>query len=322
MEEIDNVVAAAKNRIDEKVEDFKLTNDSINICKDVSIIIQQLNDFIDKELELSEERVKYLLDYLVGYFTITLDIPIDKGVKILRARKFDEIEKIPCFEDVSKLSYNPKGSKIKIGRLNKENESIYYGCIYFKDNAGINVAFSEVNALKLEKIKILESKAIQDINLRYIGIFDYIKKQVQPWFISPENYSVFEEVYKYAEKTFDPHIFIAFQLCDAFFSDILRRKESNRLYIVTSILASLFLKGDKVDGILYTSVKAEGSPVLAIKVESMYKIEHESAISFEIQESYGYALYKAKTLDKGQINGEKIAWQKYGCNDKHTQRFL
>ena len=87
-------------------------------------------------------------------------------------------------------------------------------------------------------------------------------------------------------------------------------------------MASLFLKGDKVDGILYTSVKAEGSPVLAIKVESMYKIEHESAISFEIQESYGYAFYKAKTLDKGQINGEKIAWQKYGCNDKHTQRFL
>ena len=116
-----------------------------------------------------------------------------------------------------KLSYNPKGSKIKIGRLNKENESIYYGCIYFKDNAGINVAFSEVNALKLEKINILESKTIQDINLRYICIFDYIKKQVQPWFISPENYSVFEEVYKYAEKTFDPHIFIAFQLCEAFF---------------------------------------------------------------------------------------------------------
>ena len=94
------------------------------------------------------------------------------------------------------------------------------------------------------------------------------------------------------------------------------------MYIVTSILASLFLNGDKVDGILYTSVKAEGSPVLAIKVESMYKIEHESAISFEIQENYGYALYKAKTLYKGQINGEKIAWQKYGCNDKHTQRFL
>jgi hypothetical protein len=323
MEEIDNVVAAAKNLIDEKVEDFKLTNDSISICKNVSIIIQQLNDFIDKELELSEERVKYLLDYLVGYFTITLDIPMDKGVKILRARKFDEIEKIPCFKYVSKLSYNPKGSKIKIGRLNKENESIYYGCIYFKDDAGINVAFSEVNALKLERINILKSTTIQDINLRYIGIFDYIRRQAgRPWFISPETYSVFEKVYEYEEKTFDPHIFIAFQLCDAFFSDILRRKESNRLYIVTSILASLFLKGDKVDGILYTSVKAEGSPVLAIKVESMYKIEHESAISFEIQESYGYALYKAKTLYKGQINGEKIAWQKYGCNDKHTQRFL
>ena len=37
---------------------------------------------------------------------------------------------------------------------------------------------------------------------------------------------------------------MAFQLCDAFLLDILRRKEGNRLYIVTSILASLFLDGN------------------------------------------------------------------------------
>jgi hypothetical protein len=311
MEDKDKRIAEIKNHID-KIEAFFKSKNSINICNNVSIYIQQLNDFIDSKLELSEDRVKYLLAYLVGYFTITLDIPIDKGMKILRARKFDEIEKEPCFEEVSKLSYNPKGSNIKIGRLNKENESIYYGCIYFKDDAGINVAFSEVNALPLEKINILESKTIQDINLRYIGIFDYIRRQAgQPWFISPETYSVFEEVYEYEEKTFDRHIFIAFQLCDAFFSDILRRKESNKLYIVTSILASLFLDDKNVDAILYTSVKAEGSPVIAIKTTSIDdKIEHKSAISFEIKESYGYALYKAKPLYKGQINGEKIAWQK------------
>ena len=328
MEKRDKIIADAKNLIDEKVEDFKLKDKPINICKEVSIIIQQLNDFIDNELELSEDRVKYLLIYLVGFFTITLDIPIDKGMKILRARKFDEIEKEPCFEEVSKLSYKPKDSNIKIGRLNKENESIYYGCIYFKDDAGINVAFSEVNALKLERINILKSKTIQDINLRYIGIFDYIRRQAgRPWFISPETYSVFKKVYEYEEKTFDPYIFMAFQLCDAFLLDILRRKESNKLYIVTSILASLFLDDKNVDAILYTSVKAEGNPVIAIKTTSIDdKIEHKSAISFEIQESYGYAIYKAKPLYKGQINGEKIAWQKIqqvasmecNCNDKHT----
>lgn len=312
MEERDKIIADAKNYIDTSVEYFKSKNDPINICKDVSIFIQQLNDFIDNELELSEDRIKYLLADLVGSFTITFDIPMDKGTKIRRARKFDKIEEEPCFKDVSDLSYNPNPKDSKIGRLNKENESIYYGCIYFKDNAGINVAFSEVNALPLEKINILESKTIKDINLRYIGIFDYVRRQVKPYFLSLDCYSVFEEVYEYAENTFDPHIFIAFQLCDAFFSDILRRKESNKLYIVTSILASLFLEGNNVDGILYTSVKAEGSPVVAIKTTSVdNKIEHERAISFEIKESYGYALYKAKPLYKGQIKGEKIAWQKY-----------
>ncbi|MEA1972400.1 MAG: hypothetical protein U9N34_03775 [Candidatus Cloacimonadota bacterium] len=281
-------------------------------CNSVSIITKQLNDYIDGRSNLNEERIACLLDHLVGYYTVTFDIPLDAGLKILRAVKFDNLDKKPCFSEVSRLSYIPKDSKItsSIGRLNKYGKSIFYGCLYFNDNfGGYNVAFSEVNALKNEKINILKSEATAEIKVNYVGIYDYIKRESKPYFLSEETYLYFKAVYEYEEKMFDKYVFVAFQLCDAFFSDILRRKESDRLYIVTSILASLFLEGDKVDGLIYTSVKAEGSPVIAIKPSSVdSKISHKEAISFEIQENYGYAMYKANPLYQGVVYGKIINW--------------
>lgn len=296
--------------IDKKANE--MNSHAVFHCNSVATIINQLNGFIAGEKNLSRSRIHALLDNLVGYYTITLDIPLDAGNKILRAVKFDELEKKPCFNDVSRLLYIPKNSQIvpQIGRLNKYGESIFYGCIYFNDNfGGINVAFSEVNALKNERINILKSETIDEIKVNYVGIYDCIKRETKPYFLSEETYSYFKAVYEYEENKFNEYVFIALQLCDAFFADILRRGESDELYVVTSILASLFLDGDRVDGLIYSSVKAEGSPVIAIKPSSVdSKISHKEAISFEIQESYGYAMYKANSLYQGVVNGEKINW--------------
>ncbi len=296
-----------------KTKAKEMNPNALHCCNSVSEIIKQLNDYIGGRISLSEERIAYLLDHLVGYYTITLDIPLDSGLKILRAVKFNNLEKKPCFSDVSRLSYIPKQSNItqSIGRLNKHGESIFYGCVYFDNNfGGYNVAFSEVNALKNEKINILKSEATAEIKVNYVGIYDHIKRESKPYFLSEEVYSYFKFVYEYEEKTFDKYVFVAFQLCDAFFSDILRRKESDRLYIVTSILASHFLEGDRVDGLIYTSVKAEGAPVIAIKPSSVdSKISHKEAVSFDIQENYGYAMYKANPLYQGVVNGNKIDWK-------------
>jgi hypothetical protein len=290
----------------------EMNADALYYCNSVSIIIKQLNDYIDGRISLSEERISYLLDHLVGHYTITLDIPLDYGLKILRAVKFNNIEKKPCFSKVSRLSYIPQNSKIipPIGRLNKYGKSIFYGCVYFNDNfGGYNVAFSEVDALKNERINILKSETTAEIKVNYVGIYDYIKQESKPYFMSEEVYSYFKSIYEYEEQIFDKYVFAAFQLCDAFFSDILSRKESDRLYIVTSILASHFLEGDRVDGLIYTSVKSEGTPVIAIKPSSIdSKVSHKEALSFEIQESYGYAMYKANPLFQGVVNGEVINW--------------
>jgi len=290
----------------------EMNPNALHCCNSVSIITKQLNDYIDGIINLNKERIASLLDHLVGYYTITLDIPLDNGLKILRAVKFNNLEKKPCFSELSRLSYIPQNSNITpfIGRLNKYGKSIFYGCLYFNDNfGGYNVAFSEVNALKNEKINILKSETSAEIKVNYIGIYDYIKRESKPYFLSEEMYSYFKAVYEYEEKMFDKYVFAAFQLCDAFFSDILKRKESDRLYIVTSILASHFLEGDRVDGLIYTSVKAEGAPVIAINPLSVdSKISHKKAVSFEIQENYGYAMYKANPLYQGVVNGKIINW--------------
>lgn len=301
------------NFIDTKAEE--MNSDALYCCNFVSTTIKQLNDYIDGNINLSEKRIEDLLDHLVGYYTITLDIPLDPGLKILRAVKFDNMKEIPCFSKVSRLSYIPKSSEITptVGRLNKHGESIFYGCVYFNDNfGGYNIAFSEVNALENEKINILKSETNAEIKVNYIGIYDYIEREIKPYFLSDETYLYFKEAYEYEKEKFEEHLFIAFKLCDAFFSDILRRQKSDRLYIVTSTLASLFLEGDRIDGLIYTSIKAEGSPVIAIKPTSVdSKVSHKEALSFDIQECYGYAMYRAKPLYLGKINEESINWSKY-----------
>jgi hypothetical protein len=265
-------------------------------------------------LPLSYSEIENKLDYLVGYFTITLEHPIDPGLQLLRAVKYqEEIDTtFPCYEEVSRLSYIPIDSGIipNIGRLNKQGNSIYYGCIYFDDKfGGYNVAFSEVNALERDRINILKSKTTQELMLNFIGLMDYIFRESKPYFISGDTYVYYKNLYEYMETKFNQNLFTAFQLCDAFFADILSRKESGKLYDITSVLASIFLDGDRSDGLFYASIQAKGSPVVALKpyiVDS--KVKHESAECFEIVKSYGYANYHAKKTHEGLIENDNVTW--------------
>ena len=70
-----------KNLIKAKAKE--MNPKALYCCNSVSIIIKQLNDYIDGRNNLNEERIASLLDHLVGYYTVTLDIPLDAGLKIL-----------------------------------------------------------------------------------------------------------------------------------------------------------------------------------------------------------------------------------------------
>lgn len=302
----------AQNFIDQRTNE--MNNSSMNHLKQVSVMIGELNGYIDGVVHLSTKRIASLLDYLLGWYTITFDlsIPENPGLKLLRARKFTEKNSRPCFPEVQDLSYIADPKITFKGRLNKEGESVFYGCIYFNDSfGGIDVAFAEVDALQLERVNILRSKTKAEITVRFPGIFDCVRREARPYFLNEKIFSYWKEVYEYTEKRFSQNLFSAFLLCETFFSHILRRKHSPRLYDVTSVLGSMLMEEKNIDGVIYSSVQAEGSPVIALKPESVDKnVVHESAESFEINDVYGYALFHATPLYKGDVKQEQnIKWE-------------
>ena len=281
----------------------------------VSTFIKELNGFISGTISLSHNGIEERLDYLIGYFTLTLDIQFSKKSFILRARKFEDgRDKNPCYKTTAELSYPPK-NYVKLGRCNKDRESIFYGCLCGNEATGTETAFSEVRARQYERINVLRSEATEKLNLRFIGIWDHVLRDSKPYFLSDETWDLYKEVHKYMDNKFSYELFKSFLLCDAFFADIFHRKGTKKLYEVTSILSGMFLEGDKAeggkaDGILYASVENKGFPVVALSTKAVDdKLKHISAVCYEILGDYGYAQYKVKKLYDGLIDGNTIKWE-------------
>ena len=282
----------------------ELNPKALECLNKVSAITKQLNSFIDGNLEISDKGIEERLDYLIASFTITLDLPIPPGLHIIRARKFEEgKDKEPCFEKVSELLY-PPADYASLGRCNKKGESIFYACVCIDESAcRSNVAFSEVNALEGERINLLKSKFTETINLRYVGIWNHVVRSAKPYFLDDGQWEAYVDVYKRMEDKFHKDLLGAYYLCDAFFADILRRKGSERLYKVTSTLTAMYLESGNADGILYTSVKSEGSPVVALSTTAAdTKLVHISTESCEVLKDNGYAQYSTKILYTGTID--------------------
>lgn len=291
--------------IDKKAADL---NEKGNVAKDVASIVEKLNDYIEGEIDLTGSDIDRSLSILGGYFSTSLHIPLDPNTQFLRARSFD----LGYLEsDVSELSYIVEAKKhfVGQGRFNSKGSPIYYGCLYFGSNGGVNVGFAEINAVANTSVNVLRSVNTHELNVYYVGIYDLVHRDCKPRFMSAEMFDKYREVYNYQEQKFSPSVFLAHQICDAFFSDILRRKEHGNLYNVTSRLPKVFLKESDIDGIIYTSVKAEGSPVVAIKTKSIdTKLSHIICDTYQMLFDYGYARYEAHHTHIGSISGDNICW--------------
>ncbi|EIU6870788.1 hypothetical protein [Vibrio parahaemolyticus] len=291
--------------IDDKARDL---NSKSDVAKEVAKIVKNLNLYIDEEVTLNQGQVDRYLSILGGYFSTSLYIPLDPGTKFLRARAFD----LHHLEDeVSELSYLPESKKqyARQGRFNQKGAPIFYACIYFDGTGGLNVGFSEINAEPEKSVNVLRSKNVNELNVYYVGIYDLVYRDSKPRFMPDDMFNKYREVYEYQETKFSRQAFLAHQVCDAFFSDILRRKEHGNLYNVTSRLPQIFLSEEAIDGIIYTSVKAEGAPVVALKCNSVdQKLVHESCEAFEIQYDFGYARYQALNTHIGTICDNQINW--------------
>lgn len=295
-----------KKLIDRKANDL---NPQSDLAEYVANKIRILNDYIEQKSKFSEQQIEKILSELVGFFTTSLHIPLEAGTKILRSRAYST----PHREShVSHLSYIPKAhsKQVRLGRLNQEKRPVYYGCIYFSENGGVNVAFSESNSKVGDTVNVLRSQLTSDIDVQYVGIYDHVHRQSKPRFMPTKMFDTFIEVHQYQSQKYTESVFVAHILCDAFLSDILRRKEDGNLYKVTSKLLNIFSDGTNIDGIIYTSVKSEGDPVVALKTSTVdRKINHQSCDCYKIINDYGYAQYRALHTHIGDIQSDNsIVW--------------
>ncbi len=273
-------------------------------------ITNTLRSFINQDISLDNNEIEKLIERLT-VFTTLVSVPIENGIHISRAVKFDDDSINPCYPNVSRLSYIPKDISITppLGRMNKEDNAMFYGSLYSHSNS-MGTILSEVRAVKNEKFNILFSETTNDLELVPIGVFDYFRRGVPHPF---RLHNDFKEMYDLYQNNTHPTAMLALQLCDAFLSDILTMDESDNLYSVTSTLASECLKVDVIDGLMYPSVKFEDFPNVVIKPNSIdKKTIHKEVHSLIVNDSFGYGMYETETLFKGNVNTHDgiINWSK------------
>jgi len=309
-----------KKNIEEHIEKITSLNKNESLIKlnEASIIIKQLNDFIDGNLELTTRGIEIRIQKLINDFTVNLEYELDSTIAFRRARKFEKsVSNVPyCFDDLQELSYidDSNKEKIPLGRFNKKEESRFYASIHYTEHDEeqfFHSALSEVNANKLDYINILDSIPKKRLSVVYIGVFDYFIRNIElPKWID-KNYRLAYKLFrnKCIEKD-NLYIFESYILSNSFFADIIRRDGSEKLYQVTSVISAILLKNNNIEALVYESVKIKNSPVIAIKTNVVDdSIEHKESYCYYIQENFGYGIYRASEINKCQITDNTLRWE-------------
>lgn len=283
----------------------------------VSTYVKQLKDYIEGHINLTATEIDKKLDYIIGCTTITLNLPVENR-EFLRAR-ICNIRTKKCgdsdfFDNVQDLSYikdivqNPPS----MGRLNIDGEVLFYASVIV-DNSDIALltVLSEIGAKSLDKVGVLRSQQIAgtELQLRCIGIWEFVRLKQKPMFMDQEVFEYYQEAYDLMKKRFPADLLTAYNLTDCFLSDVMSMKGSDKLYQITSVAASVLLDDKNVDGILYTSVEA-GFPSVAIKPASVdQKIQHDYVCDVDVIKHHGYSFYEYQDNKKFTINTSTGALQ-------------
>lgn len=282
----------------------------------VTSIIESLNKHLSGTVELNNEEIQKLISELTIYTSlIPVSFPLNSGIVMSRAVKYLEKDG-DSYQKASRLSYiSPISGVIpKKGRINVEGEAIFYACLNADANS-IGAILSESRAAEGDIFNLLQCRTKLEnpknqfdfaLHIAPIGISDYFRRGVPTPFNLHETY---REIYELYRKNTHPTAMLAMQLCDAFLTDVLSRKESPRLYDVTSEIGRECLKPAEIDGILYPSTTFLGFPNLAIKPTSVdRKLRYETTISTKVEKYFGYGMYQTKILRQGIVSGDDIDW--------------
>jgi len=220
------------------------------------------------------------------------------------------------FSNIDELSYIKRTTDNfpKAGRLNQTGQALFYASVALKrDDSALRVVLSEAGAKELDRLNVLRCHQVtgSDLNLRIIGIWDQVRRDEKPYYLNNVTFDYYKMAREYMVQKFDPKLLLAYELTDRFFADILSREGGESLYQVTSVLSSVFMDGQS-DGVLYSSVKAKGEPVVALTPQAVDdKLDHQFATDVVIEKSFGYAFFQFKTLSKTSSIGResgKLEW--------------
>lgn len=280
-------------------------------------IVRRLEDHL-QGIDLCFGQLQHLIDELFFYVVvIPIPIPLSEKMSFTRAVKYEEGHGVG-YESVQRLSYIHPDSDVprKIGRMNREGESMFYAN---KDNGpnSIGVVLSEMRARPGEIYNMLFSETVspqlaekRSDEVMYIvplGVFDYYRRGLHDPFGLHQD---FRECYEYLLKGTSSAGMLAMQLVDAFLTDLLKRKGSELLYSLTSLLSTQFSSNALIDGMLYPSTQFDGSPNVALKITSVdRKLKHKGALSIHVLERYGFGIFKTETIGIGNIVDETITWE-------------
>jgi len=274
--------------------------------------ILQLQLYVKGVKQLNSHQIEVLLSNLIQY-RVCLDLPLQKGIKIARARRIDDGKKYPNYLDASELSYIPLQDQCKIetpGRFNSRYQSMFYGSVY-KGYDDLEVPFHEIGIQVNEHINILLSEVSEDLIVRLIGLFSHLKLQssMLPWI-----HSIFNDINKYYQKTHESSLLNAIEIVDEFFKEIISKEafdeDKSKIYDITSALGNIYLEDSSIDGLIYPSVKADGLPNIVIKPSSVdKKVKYlEAKIAWTDDDKNGEIII-AKELNTGNIVNNKIEWK-------------
>lgn len=281
-------------------------------------IVSALQAHWREETVLSPKNVRSLVGDLTCY-TLQMPIPIPLNEKMLFARAVRVTPEVGIgYPNVSRLSYIPIGGKIvpAIGRLNRAGQSMFYACLGADANS-MGAILSEARARPGDVFNILFSKTVSGtqklhpyddaLQVTPVGMFDYIRRGVPHPFRLHDDYV---NTYNALRAAICVEGMLALQLADAFITEALKHKETGQLYSITSEIAADCLTPEEVDGVIYPSTLFDGFPDVALKPSSVdRKLKSHSAVSIEVLESYGFGIFKTRTIGQGLIQEDRILWQ-------------
>lgn len=280
----------------------------------MTLELKELDDYCDSIINsFNPKEIEAKLQFLTqGYKFLTRQV--STGFHVWRARKLTQENPLL---NIKELSY-PPAQIATVGRLNNENESIFYGALR-KETALAEIKLEAGDLVQLAGFKFAKN-ANKNINLAMIGQFWYVFKTGRfELGEDPEgalngylNSLTAEEGYKI--------LYI-----DRFLAELLSAKNaSKKNYLHTRILAKIIFERTNAEAIFYPSVKDKQGLNIAIKpliLDLYFRNSSCSVLKVNKKLKYGMydyeSIYTAEGLDENNDFTwldrpmEKLYWAEY-----------